>query len=665
MTTIDERPSGRTPTQREASPESIDLTVAGTSPTSVLSAARLAAMRAREHLLGLQHPDGHWRGLLSTNVTMDAEDLLMRHFLGVLQPHDADASARWIRSQQLPDGSWSTFYGGPGDLSTTIEAWTALRLAGDAQEAPHLRRAAAFVRQGGGVERSRVFTRIWLALFGEWSWDDLPVIPPEIVLLPTGVPLALPDWGCWARQTIVPLSIVATHRPSRPLPFDLAPLKTGTPPPPRSKLRSWRGAFERLDAGLHRYEAQRVKPLRALAVKRAERWIVERQEADGSWGGIQPPWVYSVLALAVRGYDLDHPVLANALLGLERFTVRADTPEGPIRWIEACQSPIWDTALAMVALNDSGLPANDPALARATEWLLHEEVGVSGDWRSRRRRLAPGGWSFEYDNDLYPDTDDTAEVILALGAQPAADAAIERAIAWTVGMQNRDGGWAAFDADQTRSLPTKLPFCDFGAVVDPPSADVTAHMVEMLARQGLSTAPATRRGIVWLLAHQERDGSWFGRWGVNYLYGTGAVVPALIDAGVNPQCAAIRKAVRWLLEHQQASGGWGEDIRSYSDPAWSGRGTATASQTGWALLALLAAGDAPGRNEVRRATERGVRWLIRSQRADGTWDEPEYTGTGFPGDFSINYHLYRLIFPLTALGRYVSRADTPPPEVHR
>jgi len=614
------------------------------------AAARLAAERARDYLLGLQDEQGWWKGLLETNVTMEAEDLLMRQFLGILQPAETEATARWIRAHQLADGSWNTFYEGPGDLSTTVECWAALRLAGDPEDSEHLRRAASFVRSQGGVERARVFTRIWLALFGLWSWDDLPVIPPEVVLLPTGAPLALADWGCWARQTIVPLAIVATIRPVRPLPFGIDALRTGVRPdaPP---LVSWGGVLTQLDKILHRYQRHPLRRLRARAIRLAGQWIIDRQEADGSWGGIQPPWVYSILALHLLGRGLDDPVVAAGLRGLDRFTVWQETPEGPVRWLEACQSPVWDTALAMIGLSDVGVPSDHPALVAGARWLLAEEVTVPGDWRSRRPKLAPGGWAFEFDNDLYPDVDDTAEVVMALIKHPNADAAVERGIAWSVGMQSRDGGWAAFDADQLRRLPTRLPFCDFGEVVDPPSADVTAHMVEMLARCGLAQTDAAQRGIRWLLEIQEPGGSWFGRWGVNHVYGTGAAVPALIEAGVSPAHPAITRAVAWLLEVQQADGGWGEDIRSYSDPAWIGRGPATASQTAWALLALIAAGTAP------EAVERGVAWLVRNQRPDGTWDEPQYTGTGFPADFSINYHLYRLVFPLSALGRYLRTAQ--------
>lgn len=617
-----------------------------------LSAVRTAADRAAEHLRGLQAPAGWWKGELETNVTMDAEDLLVREFLGIRTAEQTAASARWIRSRQQPDGTWNTFHGGPADLSTTVEAWVALRLAGDPVDAPHLQAAAGFVRAAGGIGAARVFTRFWLALFGLWSWDDVPAVPPEVVLLPSRAPLALEHWGCWARQTIVPLSVVSSHRPVRPLPFDAAPLAVSgqrAAHPPSLPLLSVGGAFQRFDAVLHAYEKLPWKPVRARALAAADRWVRDRQEADGSWGGIQPPWVYSILALHLAGAPLEDPAIAAALAGLERFTVYdAHTGE---RRIEACQSPVWDTGLALIALSDAGALPDDRALTAGAAWLTAEEVQVPGDWQRRRPGLAPGGWSFEFDNDLYPDVDDTAEVVLALRRAAGVDpGAITRAVDWCLGMQSADGGWGAFDADQGYGLPTRLPFCDFGEVVDPPSADVTAHVVEMLAQEGLADTQAVRRGVRWLLDHQEAGGSWFGRWGVNHLYGTGAVVPALIAAGVAPDAAPIRRAVAWLADVQQPDGGWGEDIRSYADPAWVGRGTATASQTAWALLALLAAG------ETGPVVDDGIAWLTRTQRPDGTWDEPEFTGTGFPGDFSINYHLYRLVFPLTALGRYLQSA---------
>jgi squalene-hopene/tetraprenyl-beta-curcumene cyclase len=635
----------------------------GARGAAARDAAEAAAARARDHLLSLQSPAGWWKGELETNVTMEAEDLLLRRFLGILTDDQAAATARWIRSKQGGDGAWASFYGGPADLSTTVEAYVALKLAGDDPDAPHLRSALAYIRANGGLARARVFTRIWMALFGVWPWADLPVMPPEMVLLPKWFPLNVYDFACWARQTVVPLTIVGTLRPVRPLGVDVGEIVVDVPPRPKPKPLSWENAFGQLNRALGAYHRHPLRALRRLAMRRGAEWIVARQEADGCWGGIQPPWVYSIMALHLLGYPLEHPVITAGLAGLERFTITEESADGPLRRLEACQSPVWDTALAVVALADAGVPGDHPALARAASWLLAEEVTVAGDWAVRNADLPPGGWAFEFDNDLYPDTDDTAEVVIALervtrtSTDPllarAVDDAVARGVRWTAGMRSRDGGWAAFDIDNTRTLPTKLPFCDFGEVIDPPSADVTAHVVEMFAEVGRAGDPLARRGVEWLLAHQEPGGSWFGRWGVNHVYGTGAVVPALVAAGVPAEHRAIRRAVAWLREHQTPEGGWGEDLRSYVDPAWIGRGAApTASQTAWALLALLAAGERDS-----DAVARGVAWLAATQRPDGTWDEPYFTGTGFPWDFSLNYHLYRLVFPLTALGRYLTGAS--------
>lgn len=619
-------------------------------------AAERAAERGREYLLSIQDKDGWWKGDLETNVTMDAEDMLLRQFLRIREPRRTEETARWIRSQQRADGTWATFHDGPADLSTTIEAYVALKLAGDAPGAEHMRKAREFVVANGGIEASRVFTRIWLALFGEWSWDELPVMPPELVLLPSWVPLNIYDWGCWARQTVVALTVVSAFQPIRSLGISVSELHSErTPARVTAPLLSWAGAFQQLDKVLHRYQRLPRKPLRKLALRQATEWIIARQEADGGWGGIQPPWVYSIMALNLMGYQLDHPVMRKAIDGLESFTVHQDTPDGPVQWLEACQSPVWDTCLAVTGLLDAGVPNDHPALLKATDWMLGEEIGVRGDWAVHRPGLKPGGWAFEFANDWYPDTDDTAEVVLALRKvahpdQPRVRAAIDRGVRWLLGMQCKDGGWGAFDADSTQELVLKLPFCDFGAVIDPPSADVTAHIVEMLAAEGLSDLDATRRGVSWLLRDQEADGSWFGRWGANYVYGTGAVVPALVAAGVSTEAPAVRRAVEWLRTHQNSDGGWGEDLRSYDDPEWIGRGASTPSQTAWALLALLAAGERG--SEVSR----GVRWLADAQREDGSWDEPFFTGTGFPGDFYLNYHLYRMVFPLSALGRFLETA---------
>jgi squalene-hopene/tetraprenyl-beta-curcumene cyclase len=616
---------------------------------------------ARDHLLSLQHPDGWWKGELETNVTMDAEDLLLREFLGIREREQTERSARWIRSQQNGDGSWGNFRGADGDLSTTVESYVALRLAGDRPEDEHMLEAAAFARAKGGVEKARVFTHIWLALFGAWPWAQVPALPPEMMLLPSWAPLNPYDFACWARQTIVALSVVLAYRPQRALPFGVAELTGSEWSPPKASSPIGHGLIA-LDRVLHLYERRPLRRVRELALQRAERWIADRQEEDGSWGGIQPPWVYSLIALYLRGYSLDHPLMRRGLEGLETFTIEEPDDSRPAhsgeagrraggrregtRRLEACQSPVWDTALAVVALSDAGVAPDDPALVKAADWLLDQQILARGDWAIKRPCLDPGGWAFEFANVNYPDVDDTAEVVLALKRVEHPDPtrvklAIERGTRWVQGMQSSNGGWGAFDADNCRAVVRDLPFCDFGEVIDPPSADVTAHALEMLAALGRQD----QAGLDWLLAEQEQDGSWFGRWGVNHIYGTGAAVPALIDAGIPQSDERIRRAVSWLEDRQNDDGGWGEDCRSYDDPAWIGRGESTASQTAWALLALDAAGE---RSE---AVMCGVQWLVETQRDDGSWDEPLFTGTGFPSDFYINYHLYRLVFPITALGR--------------
>jgi squalene-hopene/tetraprenyl-beta-curcumene cyclase len=601
---------------------------------------------ARDALVSMQEAPGYWKGELETNVTMDAEDLLLRQFLGIRTDEQTQASARWIRSNQRDDGTWANFYGGPPELSTTVEAYLALRLAGDLPDAPHMRRAADYVLAAGGVEATRVFTRIWLALFGLWPWEELPVLPPELVFLPKWFPLNIYDFACWARQTVVALGVVSHYRPVRSIEVGIDELRTGRRVTHKASLSSWGGRFTLLDRLLHLYERRPLRFLRRAALARSERWIIAHQENDGSWGGIQPPWVYSMMALELRGYALGHPVMRGALAGLDAFTIEDESG----RRLEACQSPVWDTVLAIIALADAGLKPDDPALVSSARWVVDQEVTQRGDWSVRRPELAPGGWAFEFENDWYPDIDDTAEVVLALGrTELAQDPSVDRAVAWLVGMQCQDGGWGAFDVDNTETLCRELPFCDFGELIDPPSADVTAHVVEMLAAFG-QHAHSLERGVRWLLDAQEDDGSWFGRWGANHVYGTGAAIVALIAAGTARSDPVIGRAVAWLAEHQNDDGGFGEDLRSYDDPAWRGRGSSTASQTGWALQGLVAAGE-------RDSAERGVRYLVDTQRDDGTWDEPWFTGTGFPGAFYINYHLYRMVFPLSALGRYLEEED--------
>jgi squalene-hopene/tetraprenyl-beta-curcumene cyclase len=469
-----------------------------------------------------------------------------------------------------------------------------------------------------------VFTKCFLALLGHWPWQRIPSIPVEIVLLPPGSPFSIYDFSCWARQTIVALAAVQALRPARPALIDLReigsrPGQTRRPPRPNA--------------------------IRRRALRQAVQWVRERQEADGSWGGIQPPWVWSIVLLASLGHGFEDETLRRAVEGWEGFTI----DEGDRLRPEACQSPVWDTALAVIALREAGVPAEHPALRRAGEYLLSQEVTVKGDWAIRRPELAPGGWAFEFENDLYPDVDDTAVVAIALRMLGIGGDAVERGLDWIVGMQSRGGGWGAFDVDNDALWLYRIPFCDFGRVTDEPSADVTAHAIEALApARGLDHVVAN--GVRWLLDEQEDDGSWYGRWGVNHVYGTGAALPALEAAGIDPAHSAYRRAVAWLDSVQNEDGGFGEDIRSYSDRSWRGRGTSTPSQTAWALLAYAA-----GREVRAGAAQRAVEHLCIAQRLNGDWEEKHYTGTGFPGDFMIRYHLYRLHFPLMALGRLRER----------
>ncbi len=599
-----------------------------------------AVRKATARLLDLQTPGGWWVGELESNVTMTAQHVFLSHFLRRLDDDTLRRCANELLARQRPDGTWAIYHGGEADLAATIEAYAALRLAGLGADDPRLASARAYVESRGGIGASRVFTRIWLALLGLWRWDDVEQIPVELVLLPSRGALSVYDFACWARQTLVPLAVVLHYRPVRPVPEERACRELDLGPAPRGK-----GPLDLADRLLARYSRARVKPGRARALALAERWILDRQELDGSWGGIQPPWVWSLVALVCRGHGPDSPYLRRGIAGWRRFLVEDGDRLRP----EACQSPVWDTGLAVLALRAAGLEPDHPALARAAGWLLGEEVRARGDWALRRPGAGPGGWSFEHDNDLYPDVDDAAVVGLALREVGQGDAAVERATRWVEAMQSSGGGWGAFDVDNRAEWLYGLPFCDFGFVIDPPSVDVSAHALELLAARG-GSEESLRRGVDYVLAEQEPDGSWFGRWGVNYVYGVGAAVPGLVAAGVPRGHPAIRRAVAWLERCQNADGGFGEDCRSYAldgagDP-WRGHGGSTPSQTAWALLALVAAGE-----ERSPVAERAAAYLCASQREDGDWDEEAFTGTGFPRDFMIRYHLYRIVWPLLALGR--------------
>ncbi len=607
-----------------------------------------ALRRAIGWLLQEQSTEGWWSGELETNVTMTAEHVLLFRFLGL--PHDAfrNGAIAHILNHQRSDGSWALYYDGPADLSTTIEAYVALKVLGLDPEHAVMRNALDVILRQGGVVKARVFTKIWLALFGAYPWSGVPSLPPELVYFPSWMPFNLYDFACWARGTVAPLTIVVSKKPVRELGVDVSEIVA---PGTESELarvkgrRHWLLYVERL---LKVYERLRVQPYREEARQRIARWVIEHQEADGSWGGIQPPWVYSLIALHVMGYALDHPVMRKGIEGMKRFTI--DDAQG---WrFLACMSPVWDTAWAVRVLALAGFDASHPAMRRAVSWLLREQIpdDAPGDWRMKCRDPRGNGWAFEFDNDGYPDIDDTTIVALALlegGDRSAVASSLERAKRWTLAMDSRNGAWAAFDRDNTRELLYKMPFSDFGAMIDPPTEDVTAHVLEMMAALGYDTTNrSVARGLKYLRTTQRPAGSWYGRWGVNHIYGTWCVISAL--TGLRTGGDMVERAAAWLISRQNADGGWGESCHSYVDESFAGVGRSTPSQTAWAVLALQLSHMAQ-----HPAVERALAYLCDAQGREGTWDEPECTGTGFPGDFYINYHLYRHLFPTMALAMQV------------
>ena len=648
---------------------------------------RKAISHSHDYFRSAQHRDGYWWGELESNPTMEAEYLMLSHFLGRMNPDRWRKVANYILTKQQPDGSWGQYYEAPGDVSTSVECYFALKLAGHSADSPPLTRAREFILSRGGVPKTRVFTKIWLALFGQWEWSGTPNLPPELILLPSWAPFNIYEFSSWARATIVPMSIILTERPFCPVPEsaqidELYPDGREATDFSLSIPDDWisRGLFT-LDRLMNIYRKSPMQPLRGFARQRALQWILEHQEADGAWGGIQPPWVYSLIALHHAGDDEFADALNKGFDGFDSFAIEDEETCS----LQACISPVWDTCLAQVALLESGVASNDPMVQRSTTWLVDNQILAEGDWQVRAKGTPPGGWAFEFHNQKYPDIDDSSEVIIALalarmegtGDQRRLDA-INRGVEWIEGMQSRSGGWAAFDKDNDRQYVAKIPFSDFGETLDPPSADVTAHILEMYGRLGYpGSHPPVQRGYHYLRQEQEADGPWFGRWGVNYIYGTGAALPAMEAIGEDMGQPYIRRAVDWLLAHQNDDGGWGECCGSYVDDSLRGVGPSTASQTAWALLALISAGEAGS-----DACLRGVQYLLDIQQADGSWDEPYFTGTGFPGygigrrqsgmpkpgesgyqgldmpaGFMINYHLYRNYWPLLALGRFARAVD--------
>jgi squalene-hopene/tetraprenyl-beta-curcumene cyclase len=616
-----------------------------------------ARERATDALLTLQNPKGYWWAELESNVTITAEYLMLHRFLGL--PEDKfPGLIREILSQQLDNGGWSTWYGDGGNLSTSVEAYQALKMAGLPADDPRLTKARQFILERGGALAARVFTRINLALFGQVSWDGIPLLPVEFMLLPPWSGFSVYEFSSWSRATMIPLSIVMAHRPVCPLPPSQGVAELFVhPDEPFGRHRvAWKKGgpalenfFVLVDRLLKIYARLSWALLRHFAIHKAEQWILAHQEESGDWGGIQPAMVNSLLALACQGYKVNHPVVQRGLAALEAFTVKL----GDRLRLQSCISPVWDTGLAVRALAMAGMPPQHPALARATTWLLANQIFEPGDWSIKRPHLAPGGWAFEFFNNWYPDIDDSAVVLMALKealVDPAKhQTALETGIAWCLGMQSKNGGFAAFDVDNTKDWLNAIPFSDLKALIDPPTEDVTGRVLEMMGIFGFPAShPAAVRAVAMIKEWQQPDGSWWGRWGVNYIYGTWSVLSGLKAIGADMHSPMVRRAAAWLNNCQNSDGGWGEYCDSYRNPRLRGQGNSTVSQTAWAVMGLMAAGEA-----ASPAVKTGLDYLVKTQQKDGRWEEEYFTGTGFPGHFMIRYHLYRDVFPLMALGLYL------------
>ncbi len=621
----------------------------------------------------MQQADGHWVGELQGDTILESEYVLLMAFLGREDEEVCRKAANYIRRQQMREGGWSNYPEGPADLSVSVKAYFALKLTGHDPNAPYMRRAREVILSLGGAADCNSFTKFYLALLGQFPYANCASVPPEMVLLPRWCYINLYAMSSWTRTIVVPLSIFSACKPVRRLSenkgiaelFIQAPHMPLWPAKPSGRMLSWANFFLGID-WLYKKIEPWLGPIRRRALKRAAAWIREHLRESDGLGAIFPPMIYTVVAFRCLGVRDDDPEMQWALAQLDDLMIE----EGDTLRLQPCFSPVWDTALTLNALADAEEDGGNhssstrDAIQRGARWLLAKEVRQKGDWSLTNPHLEPGGWFFEYRNAYYPDTDDTAMVLMALAKTGQADTkhgrpAVERGLRWLLAMQNRDGGWAAFDRDINREVLTRVPFADHNAMLDPSCPDITARVLEALGHYGFGVEhPQVSRAIDFLRKTQDERGCWIGRWGVNYLYGTWQVLCGLNCIGFDMQDAMVRRAVAWLQEVQQACGGWGESCRSYDDPSLAGQGTPTASQTAWALLALLAAGESDS-----DAVRTGIDYLLQTQGEDGNWREDLFTGTGFPKVFYLKYHLYRLYFPLMALGRYQQTAK--PPRTHK
>ena len=623
-----------------------------------------AVRRAREALIRQQQPDGHWLFPLEADATIPAEYILLQHYLDEIDRDVESRLAAYLRRRQAAHGGWPLFFGGEFDMSATVKAYFALKAAGDSPDAPHMARARKAIRARGGAAQANVFTRVLLALFGQVPWRAVPVMPVEIMSLPKWFPFHLDKISYWSRTVIVPLLVLMALKPKARNPHGIHVQELFVTPPVRQRrwlsrpgLSLWARALVGFDRVLRLTEPLFPSRGRQRAIARAVRFVRERLNGEDGLGGIYPAMANAVMMFDALRVPKDHPDVVIAKAALRKLLIlEGDNPgEG---YCQPCLSPVWDTALACHALIEAG-EAGTPAAIRGLDWLIQRQIwDVVGDWRARRPDVPPGGWAFQYANPHYPDLDDTAVVVMALhrADRERYAASISRAVEWILGLQSRNGGFAAFDADNTYHYLNAIPFADHGALLDPPTADVSGRCLGMLGQLSFAPDhPAVEAAIVFLRREQEADGSWFGRWGTNYIYGTWSVLCGLRALGFDRRSPEVMRAAEWLIRRQREDGGWGEDGRSYWPGATHGEGvTSTPSQTAWALLALMAAGL-----DEHPAVRRGVDYLLATQTADGLWVEEFYTAVGFPRVFYLRYHGYRAYFPLWALARYRNRKANP------
>ena len=622
--------------------------------------ARVAAAidASRKYLFSLQQPEeGYWCGELGADTTLESDYVLLHRLLGMESPERTQKCANEILSHQNEDGGWPIFNGGPSNISASVKAYFALKMAGYNPEHPALSKARERILAMGGVTEVNTFTKIYLCFLGQYDYDAVPAIPPEITLFPNWFWFNIYEISSWSRAILVPLSIAYAKKPFKKIPDEqgIEELFVGGRGKANLRLKwdkklvGWRNFFLLLDRLVHFFEKVHIRPLRSIALKKAERWMLERLEMSDGLGAIYPGIMNSIIALRCLGYSLDDPQVIRAMDEFEKLGIEEETTFR----MQPCMSPVWDTAYAIFALAESGVSATDARLVQPSEWMLKKQVTRKGDWCVKNPSAAPAGWYFEFNNEFYPDVDDTAMVMLALAKVKTSnesyqDKSVQRALDWVLSMQCKNGGWASFDKDNDRMVFQQIPFADHNAMLDPATVDITGRVLECLATYGYSMKDKpVRRAVEFVKREQEPDGSWFGRWGVNYVYGTMLVLRGLEAIGMDHHEPCIQQAAEWLRMMQNADGGWGETCGSYDDPNTKGVGPSTASQTAWAVMGLLAANDT--RSD---SLQQGVAYLLKSQLRDGSWNEAWYTGTGFPRVFYLMYYMYRQYFPLIALTAY-------------